>query len=386
MDKIRIGFVSFTDPLDRRGWSGTFYQLFRAVNSIDGVEVRSYPYSIRRTLASRMYNLFFMRPYRLYFKTSYTEYSKIFLRQKARSISKIPHDDIDLWFAPVAVEGLHYFKTDKPIIYLCDGTFPIMEGYYDYFSNFPSFQLRIAKRIEKRNLNRCWRIISASDWLSRSLRRDFGIPDRKIRLIEFGANFDDSQEREYNPKPLGEVVKFLFVGVEWVRKGAQVAIETVAELNRKGIKSTLTIAGLELPDQYKECDFINCVGFLNTNDPQQAEQLRLLYVESDVFLLPTVAECAGIVFAEASAYGLPIFTCDTGGVPNYVINGENGYRLDMSSGGVEFADKIKDVIDQGALEKLGRGGVALFNNKLNWRSWKTQFEKILDEYRTEFEK
>ena len=50
---------------------------------------------------------------------------------------------------------------------------------------------------------------------------------------------------------------------------------------------------------------------------------------SDILLLPTQAECAGIVFVEASAYSMPIFTHDTGGISNYVINGINGYRLPL---------------------------------------------------------
>lgn len=33
-----------------------------------------------------------------------------------------------------------------------------------------------------------------------------------------------------------------------------------------------------------------------------------------LLLLPTRAECAGIVFNEASAYGVPILLTDTGGV------------------------------------------------------------------------
>lgn len=42
-------------------------------------------------------------------------------------------------------------------------------------------------------------------------------------------------------------------------------------------------------------------------------------------LLPTIAECAGIVFAEASGYGIPSITYDTGGVGTYVIDGINGF-------------------------------------------------------------
>ena len=56
------------------------------------------------------------------------------------------------------------------------------------------------------------------------------------------------------------------------------------------------------------------VGFLNKNIPEQYQKLITIMGRCNLFLLPTKAECAGIVLCEASAFGLPIFTFDTGGL------------------------------------------------------------------------
>lgn len=101
--------------------------------------------------------------------------------------------------------------------------------------------------------------------------------------------------------------------------------------------------------------------------------------QSHIFLLPTRAECAGIVFSESSAYGLPIFTYNTGGIGNYVIDGINGYKLPLTAKGKEFADKIEESLKNNEFEKLGQGGIKLFNEKLNWHSWAESFKKIMQD-------
>ena len=96
---------------------------------------------------------------------------------------------------------------------------------------------------------------------------------------------------------------------------------------------------MELPNEYKELPDVDFIGFLNKNNEEEYQRVIQIISSSDILILPTKAECAGIVFAEASAYGLPIFTYDTGGVGNYVINGVNGYRLPLKDNASEFAEK-----------------------------------------------
>ena len=101
----------------------------------------------------------------------------------------------------------------------------------------------------------------------------------------------------------------------------------------------------------------------------------------DLFLLPTRAECAGIVFAEASAFGLPIFTYDTGGVSDYVINGKNGYRLSLNSTGKDFACMIETVITRNKSGMLSEGGRNLYLDRLNWRCWGDRFNQLITNMR-----
>lgn len=90
-------------------------------------------------------------------------------------------------------------------------------------------------------------------------------------------------------------------------------------------------------------------------------------------LLPTHAECAGIVFSEASAFGLPSFAYDTGGISNYVINGKNGYRLSPDSTAVDFAHTIESAINTNEFKQLHDGALSHYKEKVSWKAWSKRF-------------
>jgi len=76
----------------------------------------------------------------------------------------------------------------------------------------------------------------------------------------------------------------------------------------------------------------------------------------DVFVLPSLNEGMGRVLVEAMALGKPIVASDIGGIPNLVVNGENGYLVPV--GDVEtLAVKIITLLDDpGKREKMGNAG------------------------------
>ena len=94
-------------------------------------------------------------------------------------------------------------------------------------------------------------------------------------------------------------------------------------------------------------------------------------------MLPTIAECAGIVFAESSAFGLPVFSHNTGGVSNYVQDGKNGYLLPLSSSAFDFANKIAECYNSGELNSMRVSCVEVYRDLLNWNVWQGKFEKIV---------
>jgi glycosyltransferase involved in cell wall biosynthesis len=120
---------------------------------------------------------------------------------------------------------------------------------------------------------------------------------------------------------------------------------------------------------------------LDKNDPAQMTQLSNIYLESHLFLLPTRAEAAGIVFAEASAHGLPSISTHTGGVPTMVLDGVNGLTLPYEATGADYADAIEGVWrDQKAYRELVRSSRKRYDEALNWQAWGRSMNTIISPF------
>lgn len=115
---------------------------------------------------------------------------------------------------------------------------------------------------------------------------------------------------------------------------------------------------------------------MNKNMPEQYQRYVDAIKRSHLLLLPTSAECSAIVFSEAAAYGLPVFTYDTGGIGNYVIDGYNGYRLRLGASANDFSVKIKETLFDGKLTKLSGNALQLYADNLSWSAWSRRFEEL----------
>jgi glycosyltransferase involved in cell wall biosynthesis len=112
----------------------------------------------------------------------------------------------------------------------------------------------------------------------------------------------------------------LFVGRLVSVKGADLAIEALERLRRRGIDQTLTICGdgperRALEEQARRAGLRNSVDFEGWTDP---EELAMNYRRSKLLLVPSRYEPFGIVALEAIASGCPVVAANTGGLPEAV--------------------------------------------------------------------
>jgi glycosyltransferase involved in cell wall biosynthesis len=371
MRKIKIGFLASNNPQDKKAWSGLIYQFYK--NLSEEYEIVWIP--VKRSFWGQRY----MKIIKIRGKISGKSFTPHFTypaRQMAKKVNQKLLDSVDLIFAPAASSCVAYLKTNKPIIYLSDTAFSLMINYY-YF-NLSNFNIREGNKIEQLAASRSTHIIVSSDWAKKAYVEYYSVSEEKVSVIEFGANIDRIELVNNTDNKTGRSLNILFLGVEWERKGGDVAVECVKILNESGIKAYLYIVGTDTPHEYSGLDFIQSIGFLNKNKDSEYRQLKEIISKSDVLLLPTGAECAGVAFSEASAYKLPVFTYDTGGIANYVVNGKNGYRLPLSATSNDFACKIKECMEQNELPALRKGCEDIYNKKLNWNVWTEKVRAIID--------
>lgn len=372
---MKIAYISIGDPHDRYTWSGTFYKMFESLksqkHSVEWIPVHNNKIGRFEEILLRCFGKFIHKPViPLFFK--------YVAKQYAKSISVEKLNGYDLIYAPCCGPYLCHLKgIVKPIIYMSDASPEALFDYYIY--NVPKYNRNQANEMERISLDKCAAIIYGSDWAKDCAVNFYNQDETKIHVIELGANLDDKDiiKKEYS---YDGHLHLLFLGVDWKRKGGDIAVSACKYLNAHGIPSTLHIVGIrELNEDIKSLPYVDYVGFLDKNNQMQYGKLVDMIKLCHCLLLPTIAECAGVVFGETSAYGLPSFTHHTGGTTNYVLNGKNGYGLPLGSTGEDFGKIIKRSLENGELEKMSKTCIEVYKEHLNWNVWGKKMNKIINE-------
>jgi len=160
----------------------------------------------------------------------------------------------------------------------------------------------------------------------------------------------------------GEGRLALFVGRIQRLKGADVAVRTLAELDRVGFSNARLcvvggpsgLAGLtELAMLHRLVDELGLSSRVDFVTPQPHELLSTYYRAADVCLVPSRSESFGLVALEAAACGIPVVASSVGGLTTLVEHAETGFLVD--GGGVEaFAASTAKIL--GDRELAGRMG------------------------------
>ncbi len=371
---MRIAFVSRLDPFNKIVRSGVPYSIFNELskdNVVDWVfpEHKSFIEQVLfafGVLLERVLNLFG----RNMIYNSFV--SRAFCHSVQKKLKKHHYDCVFTMGAMTTA----YLNTSLPVFCRADSIAPSMENYY-YF-NVPKFASKMTKAMERRALHRYTRFFSPSQWVMDEIKKFVPMePDDKLILIETGANLDDDYiHYKKHTYSLTKKINILLVGYDLKRKGVDVAFEATKALKENyALDACLVIMGGEPEKEILNTNFVRYVGKKDKNDKKQFDEFYQEFANADLFVFPTKAECHGIVNCEAAAYGLPIFSYQTGGVPSYCIDSVNGRCLPMSSSGLDFAKVIFEAIKNGSMDEYSVASRKLYEEKFNWRVWGQRVRK-----------
>jgi alpha-maltose-1-phosphate synthase len=170
---------------------------------------------------------------------------------------------------------------------------------------------------ERRAFDRMDVIFAKSEWARRSFIDDYGQEPDKVVTAGAGAYVDLP---DVAPRDPGEVVRFLFVGRNWARKGGPDLLAAFARVRRELPHAELVVAGPpELPAGPNGVTF---------RGPVDQATLRRLFAEATVFVLPTSYEGLGIPFLEAMVHALPCIGTRVCAVPELVQDGVTGLLVE----------------------------------------------------------
>jgi glycosyltransferase involved in cell wall biosynthesis len=370
---LHIGFITSTDPLNRRSWSGVHYSIFRVVERIIGPVIALGPVpmvwplrignNLNRTIIKPLTN-------KVYYHSWGIVLSKLYARYFSRQLKQ---QKFDLLIAPASFTEIAYLDTDIPIIYCEDSTLGQIIDSYPGMTGLLNVSKRELNYIERRAIAKATLICYSSEWAAQSAIADYGANPDKVVVIPFGANYPSPPAATEISKHRTDTCQLLLVGGDWARKGASIAYDTMVELNALGVHTTLTVVGCSPPPE--EAAFFQHPGFkmlpyLNMGEPADINTLDSLFRAADFFILPSRAECAAIAFADANSFGIPVITTDVGGISSFVEQGKTGVMLSLDATGKEFARQIFDIYqDDDTYQAMRIEARQRYENVLNWEKW-----------------
>jgi len=350
---------------------GVHYWIARSLEQVEGVELRRLG-PFRRSRAPRLYARWVW--HNLVERKTYERQHdpidlKAIARQTERELRKL---DVDLVFSPNPMH-LAYLGGEWPCTFWHDATFANLVDFYFEASRASGITLSQGHEHDRRALARCAVAIYSSQWAADSAIRDYGVPPDKVRVVPRGASIEDPPTREEVGELIDrrdrEVCRLLLVGLEWFRKGADIAVAITERLNRNGLKAELDIVGCDPPSGTMLPDGVSLQGYLRKTVPAEASRLRGLYLDAHFFVMPSRAECQGIAFCEASAFGLPSLGLDVGGVSDAVRDGVNGRLFAPGADPAECAAWIAELWnDTDRYRELALSSYNEYETRLNWRS------------------
>lgn len=210
-------------------------------------------------------------------------------------------------------------KNRKRVTYYLDAT--LHQNFEDY-----GFGRRVGKRIQQQTLERereafhaARFVVCMSRWCAEDVKRFYGVPEEKVRVILPGANIDEANVvtpalwgGSLSPLRLG------FIGKEWDRKGGPILLDVATRLEKLGHKVEVVVIGPDVA-RLRPHPSLRPMGFIDKARalPRFVELVRSFHFGC---LLSNV-EALGISTLECLRLGVPVLGTNVGGIPDTVPDG-----------------------------------------------------------------
>lgn len=362
---MKIAFLSSADPTDLHSWSGTLFHLYHTLAAWHEVVWRG-PEALAE--AARLHRAFKgkMEPFAPCLYTEKIGEVLAYGLEKERFDLVFAHDDF----------LIARLETDTPVVYLTDATYHLTHG-----DTLPDRLAEAEEQAEREAIRRADLILYSSEWARCDAMLHYGARPERVHVASFGANLPAAATAEGTAHEARGECRLLFVGSPWANKGGPTAYAAYRALRHKGFPCSLTIVGSVPPSgEVNEADkHLHIFPRLDKSRSDELERLCRLYREAHFLILPTRFDCFGIVFAEASAFGVPSIAPDVGGVGAAVRSGENGILLPRTATPDDYAETIRRTFeDKAAYARLCDGARREFGERLNWNAWARQALPLID--------
>lgn len=232
-----------------------------------------------------------------------------------------------------------------------------------------------------------WVLTSATAVIANShytagLVQDLGVGHERVCILPLGPHNQPSAAvsgthwiQSLNIPPSNTVILSAARLVK--RKGIDLVIGLMPELvSRVTVPLTLMVVG-DGPEEARLKDLAQKSGVSEKiifTGRITDDQLVQLFERCQLFVLPTREEVGGdvegfgIVFLEANAFGKPVIGGKSGGVPDAVVDGLNGYLIEPNNPEMLLKAMMKLIEHPEVAERLGEQGKKRVVEQFNWQT------------------
>lgn len=359
---MRIVGVIDEDPFDQATWSGSSHYFFSALKArnvlVDAFAATPSP------AVQYFHKAMSFQPGLKAWKFKYSlnlSYYAQMSRCAHKLLSQIPSNDYDA----VLQIGAWYDMTDlkgKLVASYHDGSLAtLLKSPYGYPKISASY-IKKTLEYEKSLYRRMGLIFPMSEWLADSFMKDNDVHPSKLHPVGAGINLPKVRPIENKSY---EEPRILFVGKDFERKGGKTLLEAFAKVKREIRQATLTVVG---PNLDNAPDGVNAIGTLSKSNPDDLERLLDEYQRASLFVMPSLYEPFGIVFAEAMAHRLPCVGTSICAIPEIIDDGRTGYLVEPGNPD-DLAMRLLDLLKNPAMcMEMGNAGYEKYRNKYTWKS------------------
>ena len=193
--------------------------------------------------------------------------------------------------------------------------------------------LKLAHNTAKLNL--CTSTAMVEELRSHGIER-VDLWQRGVDTEMFQPSFASQEMRNRLSQNNPDSKLFIYVG----RLGAEKEIDRIKPILNAVPNSRLALVGdgpnRQVLEEYFAGTPTNFVGYLRGKD------LAAAYASADAFIFPSRTETLGLVLLEAMAAGTPVIAARSGGIPDIVTDGVNGYLFDPTDehGAIEATKRL----------------------------------------------
>jgi glycosyltransferase involved in cell wall biosynthesis len=369
---VKAVYVTTYDSTDARAWSGLGYHISLCLEGAGVALARIGPIARSVPLRARTNQLMAKLVHRSYAVDRDPRVARQYAVEVQRQAASLEHDFI---FSPGTIP-IAYLRGGQPTAFWADATFGgMLEFYREYGREYARMSRRAIRAgidLDARALDRAAVALYASDWAARSAIEYHGADPERVKVVPFGANMPVQHGRGdvarfVSARPL-DCCRLLFVGVDWVRKGGDLALEVAQALNERGLPTELDVVGGS-PAEHNSPPWLHRHGFVDKSTQEGWKLLHRLYRGAHFLIHPARAECFGVVFSEAAAHGVVSLATRVGGIPTAVRDGVTGALFDVSASADDYADHICRLLGDGTdYERTALAAFDDYERRLSWEA------------------